>query len=351
MKVISDDAVKRFLSHAITSESLQRDFFPALANALSQYARNPHEIVPPRIVRPSARPQCDNVHLFMPCIGPESLGIKMVTGGPHNSSTGKGFQGCVVVLDEDSGETLALVNAATLTAFRTALATCMGLITSIPPTTSILPEMTVFGAGPQAYWHVRLALVLYPDRIKTVNVASRSIKSAKALCVTLEKEWPGVQFKDYQYAALELQARASNSSIIFGCAPTTEPVLISPHINRDPQWAKFIGLVGSYKPDMVELDPTVVQQEFRDAHVKIIVDAKEHVLLEAGELIQSDTKEDSLVGLAEFYKGDYDSSMKLKTSSNITLQKIVGLSIMDVAIAKTIVGMIGEGHGVQLVDF
>ncbi|RKP32008.1 hypothetical protein METBISCDRAFT_21914 [Metschnikowia bicuspidata] len=70
------------------------------------------------------------MHLFIPCILPSNVGLKLVSGGPTNVERGLGFQGVVDFLDEFSGEVRAGLNAKIFTAFRTALAssTALGVI-------------------------------------------------------------------------------------------------------------------------------------------------------------------------------------------------------------------------------
>ena len=96
----------------------------------------------------------------MPCISPDEVGLKVISGGPGNNSKGLGFQGCVLIMDEITGQLKAVINANNLTAFRTALASSLGL-TLIALNANILPELSAFGVGLQAYWHIKLALLLY----------------------------------------------------------------------------------------------------------------------------------------------------------------------------------------------
>ena len=80
-------------------------------------------------------------------------------------------------MDEITGQLKAVLNANNLTAFRTALASSLGLTKLIAPSNAnILPELSAFGVGLQAYWHIKLALLLYEGKIKEVNILNRTLK-------------------------------------------------------------------------------------------------------------------------------------------------------------------------------
>ena len=75
-----------------------------------------------------------------------------------------------------SGLPYAFLDAEELTAFRTALAS-----TIIFNRRSSVHSITVFGAGLQAKWHIRLALILRGSQIHHVDIINRSFTRAKAL--------------------------------------------------------------------------------------------------------------------------------------------------------------------------
>lgn len=344
MKVLSDKSVIETLNKTLTKQSILDTYQSTLLKSLKVFAKNPDGIVPARTVQQSNNPTSDTTHLFMPCIAPEEVGIKIVSGGEQNNKKGLGFQGGVLVLNEISGEVEGLVSANTLTAFRTALASTLGLTKVISLDDGpLLPGITVFGVGRQAYWHVKLALILYGDRVSTVNVVNRSLDNAVKFAHKIKEEF-NINTNAYlfQNPSTDMVKSIQQSSIIFGCLPTTESPIRKEYINPDPKYPKLIALIGSYKPHMIELDAGFITEEIKDK-VKIIVDSKEHTLHEAGELIQSGITKDGLVELTELYEDD----VKVTTCNNVTLQKLVGLSIMDISIAKKLLDL-GE---VAEIDF
>ncbi|SGZ52860.1 CIC11C00000000005 [Sungouiella intermedia] len=333
MKVVSDRQVVEHLLATLNKESIVNDYQPALLSALSNYEKDP-SVSPERTVQLSNTPGSDTTHLFMPCIAPHGVGVKVVSGGPTNGSKGLGFQGCAVILDEYTGELLAIVNAKALTAFRTALASTFGLIKvfDVKESGVMLPELLVFGTGPQAFWHAVLAGRLYPQ-IKRINVVSRTLKSGENLAAEL------AQVLHQDVVALELtdkeqvRTHVRNSSIIFGCTPSTEGIILGDYIDDDPNKRKYISLIGSYKPHMIELNLEFIKQHFTGKKTKILVDSKSNTLSEAGELIQGEIGKDQLASLLELMTGEVDIGDCI-TETGVVVLKIVGLLIMDIAMAK-----------------
>lgn len=333
MKIISDAQVVKHLLGTLSKESIITEYQPVLVAALREYEIN-SAIAPERTVSVSNTPGSDTTHLFMPCIAPHGVGLKVISGGPTNARKGLGFQGCLIILDEYSGELQAVVNAKSLTAFRTALASSVGLVHVFSPSkeTEMLPEVLVFGAGPQAYWHVVLASRLYGDKILRFNIFSRSESSAKKVAEELKDVVPQPVF-GFALASETIASHTTNSSIIFGCTPSTEGIIKASFINTDPKITKFILLIGSYKPHMFELDLDFVRENYTNHPTKIFVDSKSHTLAEAGELIKCDIKRDQLVSLTEL---DEVKASEFTTEGGVVLQKLVGLLIMDICMSKLV---------------
>lgn len=333
MKVISDKQVISHLLSTLNQRTILSEYQPALLGALSNYELD-SEVSPERTVQLSKTPGSDTTHLFMPCIAPHVVGVKVISGGPTNGRKGLGFQGCLMILDEFTGELLAIVNAKALTAFRTGLASSLGLVTVFDPNTNVemLPELLVFGAGPQAYWHVVLAARLYPQ-IEQINVISRSAESGESLARQLRsvvvQNVTAIELGD----ETQVESHVSNSSVIFGCTPATEGIILGRYINSDPTKKKYMSLIGSYKPHMIELELEYIKQHYTKSNTKIIVDSKAHTLLEAGELIQGEIGEDQLVSLSALWRGEGNVG-ECVTGTGVVLLKIVGLLIMDIAMAK-----------------
>ena len=109
-------------------------------------------------------------------------------------------------------------------------------------------------------------------------------------------------------------------------------------MNKDAQKTKFISLIGSYKPHMIELDLDFINKFYSGQETKVIVDSKSHCLAESGELIQGKISEPQLVSITEFHhdsEKDQQSTLReVRSDSGVILQKLVGLSVMDIVVAK-----------------
>jgi len=94
------------------------------------------------------------------------------------------IRGSLTLLDR-LGNTTGLINAEEVTAFRTALASTMLL-----KKRQSVHDLTVFGAGKQAYWHIRLAMLLRPDEIHHLNIITRNFESARKCIMKLYNPMP-----------------------------------------------------------------------------------------------------------------------------------------------------------------
>ncbi|PSK35978.1 hypothetical protein B9Z65_5793 [Elsinoe australis] len=311
-------------------------------------------------------------------------------------------RGSLTLLDEQ-GTPTALINAEELTAFRTALAT-----NALLKKRQSVHDVTVFGAGKQAYWHVRLAMLLRGDEIHHMNIINRSFDRARELIMRLWNPLPGnenyenplghkyysktkssiitPQSPEYQ-RLLKEQVRSAN--VIFCTTPSTEPLFPASYLTNPGgrHKGRYIGLVGSYKPHTIEVHPDVLRaavaphNEHRHHHKHqkeggvIVVDSVEACLQEAGEVIQAKLKPDQVVELGELIMLRRDAEQRAKdrkdpsddakgvqvqeseglkewlTKGNV-IYKSVGLGLMDVVVGGELVRLAREmGIGTTIENF
>ncbi|KAF4990435.1 hypothetical protein F66182_16611 [Fusarium sp. NRRL 66182] len=84
-------------------------------------------------------------------------------------------RGTLTLVGQD-GLPIGLISAQDLTAFRTALTSLF-----VFNKRKHVKTITVFGAGRQAYWHIRLALLLRGPEVKRVYIINRSFDRAAKL--------------------------------------------------------------------------------------------------------------------------------------------------------------------------
>lgn len=175
--------------------------------------------------------------------------------------------------------------------------------------------ITAFGSGEQAYWHIRLALILRGSTIRHVNIINHSFSQS---CQQILKRfysvpasqkaregWTDANFgiltPGYgEFARLQReQVRAAD--VIFCCTPSQQAlfdhtILTSGEGRRK---GRLIVAIGSYRPDMLELPLELVHQAVRlhdNGHRHfhkhaveggvIVVDTLDGAMTEAGEIIQ-----------------------------------------------------------------
>jgi ornithine cyclodeaminase/alanine dehydrogenase-like protein (mu-crystallin family) len=229
-------------------------------------------------------------------------------------------QGALAIMGTD-GKPYGFVNAEEVTAFRTALASSL-LITRRRKVKTI----TVFGAGKQAYWHVRLALLLKGPTIKRVHFIVRDFNERSAgimktfvshsADIKQREGWFETTFDltSLQYVEIGriLKERLRKADIIMCTTPSTEPlfdhtILTNTEGRKRP---RLVIAIGSYKPHMVEVPPEVFSQAVKihgpghHFHKRaeeggvIVVDTIACVK-EAGELVQAGVKSKNTVELGE----------------------------------------------------
>jgi len=293
-------------------------------------------------------------------------------------------RGCLTLLDK-VGTPLGFINAEELTAFRTALAA-----TILFSRRSKVHSITVFGAGKQAYWHIRLALILRGPEIHHINIINRSFTTAEPLMREIYKseDWEDLRnsndklrFKvmspEYGEYTRLLKEQVRTADAIFCCTPSTSPLFPAEHLTNSEgrKKGRYISLIGSYKPHMVELHPDVLRQAVEPGHNHhhhrhadkggvVVVDSLEACLKEAGEVIQAGITPQQLVEIGELIMvkkaalkeiemgGEGEMGLKRWLDSGNVIYKSVGLGIMDLCVGEDLVFLARErGIGITVDNF
>ena len=297
------------------------------------------------------------------------------------------IRGSITLLDPQ-GRTTGLLNAEEVTAFRTALASSLLL-----PRRQSVDTLTVFGAGKQAHWHIRLALLLRGDEIKHLNVITRSFDSATKCLQRLYNPLPSdptyvntigelsdskteqsiITPSHVEYERL-LKEAVHDSNVIYCTVPSSTPLFPASYLTN-PEGRKkgrYIACIGSYQPHMVELDPDVLTDAVAPHHQHgrvhrrqkeggaVIVDTLSGCMREAGEIIQAGLRPDQLVEVGELImlKKERDSAdeevqgcaLQEKQFSGLkewiergnVIFKLVGLGLLDLVAGNEILRLAKE---------
>ncbi|KAL2883750.1 hypothetical protein SGCOL_000898 [Colletotrichum sp. CLE4] len=358
--VLSDNNVKQLFQGfgpedvALMSDVLTDAFLSYSVGPEAQY--QPHRAA---VVRPDG-----TTGLFMPATMEGGMSVKVVGLPPPNSAVSD--LRCVLTICDGTGKAVGIINAEELTAFRTSLGSIL-LYRYRKATANII----VFGAGKQALWHLRLALVLRGKDIKTITIVNRSKERPAKLIERLQvmSKASGVGNTDSVTFTVieatpdtapgnsELRTAVEGSDVIFCTTPSTQRIFPADWLTSERGSAKtrYISAIGSYKLNMKELDPDFLRAVVEtplgsftsaDGGAKkdgvIFVDSREACFLEAGELVEAKIPAEKIVEVGEFTdtlrKADETEAKLLREwlEKGLVVYKSVGIGIMDLSLGKVI---------------
>lgn len=251
---------------------------------------------------------------------PAALGVKVVSVFPGNSARGLDtHQGAVLALDPGTGQVLAILEAGAVTAIRTAAVSAVATDLLATPDAG---DLALLGAGAEARTH--LAAMAAVRTLRRVRVWSRSTERARAFARSADV--PGIPSIEVMPSA---EAAVRDASIICTLTASSTPVLAGAWLAP----GAHLNAVGAHTPDTRELDTDAV------TGARIVVDARESALAEAGDLLIPITEgrlrpADIHAELGEVITG---ARTGRASSTEITLFKSLGLGIEDVAAARHVV--------------
>lgn len=323
-KYLSDEAVRSYFLQLPSSGFISH--LQSLENGLIKYSSNP-SIVPLRTK--VATPNGKTIHFFMPVVDDEYCGVKTLG---YNVSYGLGFVGSINVIDPETGLLKGVVDAKELTGIRTALTSNIGLYANQSHMKELSEvNVTVFGSGLQAFWHVLACAKIFPHiNFKIVVVYRSNLLDIEDLRNHCKNIMDVVQIKNSDPRLADV---CDDSHIIYGTVPSSSPGILKRYFSENsPVKFTYISIIGSYQPHMHECDTDLISL-FQQQGKKIIVDSKSDSLIESGELIDANVNESQLIEVGQLSSETQNLGVKIG-SRTLILAKIVGLAIMDVATSK-----------------
>ncbi|KAG9193158.1 mannosyltransferase [Alternaria panax] len=357
--VLSDADIQTLL-HNISQADVQ-NLVSALNQALTQYSCNnelsyqPHRA---NVTRPNGQ-----VSLFMPATTPSSIGVKIVGVAPSQTpppgEKPKPALRSVLTICDELGQAVGVLNAAELTAFRTALGSM--LLYRYRKKTE---NMIVFGAGKQAEWHIRLAILLRGDDIQKITVINRSSARAKDLVGSLAYSKIGSHIKMEVFGDDKdaLEGLITEADVMFCTTPSTSPLFPASYLTSDSGLGKsrFISAIGSYRLDMQEIDPELLKYITNPSgpfasqvhQASVTVDSIQGCMDEAGELVAAGLRAEQMLEAGKLDELGKDVGFQKWLEEGFVVYKSVGVGIMDIAIGKALMDLAAEkGVGVRLDSF
>ena len=253
------------------------------------------------------------------------IGIKMITMFPDNTTrlSKPGISGVYLLLSSDSGEPVALLDAPTLTVWRTAGASALASRYLSRPDAS---RMVLVGAGALGEYLINAHASVRP--ISHVAIWNRTPRNAEALAAKFAGSRINVS------VTTDLEAAIRDADIISTATISSTPVVKG-------AWLKqgcHLDCVGAYKPDMRESDDDCVRR------AKLWVDTRIGGLNEAGDVViplKAGVITEAHI-LGDLYELSRGTAPQRASPDDITMFKSVGASIEDLAAAVAVWELIGN---------
>lgn len=246
---------------------------------------------------------------------PSALGVKVVAVYPDNPSRGlSSHTGVVLLFDPATGLPAAVVDAAAVTALRTAAATAVA--------TRVLARadadtLAILGTGEQAVAHLRAMLALRPMQVRLWG------RTAQKAATVAEQEGASLGVDIAVSGSVEAAVRGAG--IVCATTSATEPILEG----RRVEPGTHVNLVGSSTPAFREADDELV------AMSRFIADYLPSALAQAGEFLHAKqagrVDDDHIVGeIGQVLNG----AIPGRTSDDeVTVYKSLGVAAQDLVVA------------------
>jgi len=264
--------------------------------------------------------------------GDDVLGVKLLTVFPGNAAHGEeSHQGAVLLFEAERGRPLALLDASSITAIRTAAVSALA--------TRLLAredagDLALLGTGVQARTH--LAALREVRSLRRVRVWSRRPESARRFAAA-----ESARFGLPVEPAASAREAVAGADLICTVSAAVEPILLGEHIAP----GAHVNAVGACTPNARELDTAAV------VRARLYVDRRESALHEPGEILtplrEGAITEDHILGeIGELLIGTAEGR---RDPSDITLFESLGLTVEDLASARHIYRKaLQQGRGISL---
>lgn len=245
---------------------------------------------------------------LMPAVYRDVLGAKLVTVFPQNAGKNADtHQGVIQLFERATGTPLAVLDARSITAWRTAAASALATRELAKPDAN---SLAILGSGVQAWTHWEMLRRV--RNFDEVRIWSRTPENAQRLAREISLNATNV-------SVLSAEKAVRGADVIATVTHSSEPVLqgewLTPgaHVNA-------VGAVGLHAR---ELDDTAMRQS------AIVVESVEAAIKESGEIAHA-----NVPIYAEL--GQILSREKPKPNGRNSIYKSLGVAVEDVAAARMI---------------
>lgn len=246
---------------------------------------------------------------IMPAAAEDGMGAKLVCFFPKNAGTNVPTHLAMIMLFEPAtGQPLAFLDGRLITEMRTAAVSAAVTKYLAPESTEVL---ALLGSGVQAQAH--LQALRHVCQFKEVRVWSRTPDRAQRFAAL------------HGAKAMDIEPAVRGADVIVTATNALEPFLKGGWLKR----GAHVNAVGSPRPTWRELDDDAM-------HNTLIVDSREAVLRESGDVILS--KASIFAEAGEIFAGS-----KMPERAATTVFKSVGIAVEDIAAARLVYDAIEGG--------
>jgi ornithine cyclodeaminase/alanine dehydrogenase-like protein (mu-crystallin family) len=247
---------------------------------------------------------------------PECFGVKLVSLMPRNKPPlYSSHLGVVLLFEAEHGQPVALLDAAEITAIRTAAASAVATRLLARPDAG---DLALLGAGEQARSHLQAMLAV--RTLRRVRVWARDAAKAAAFA-----EAEGSRHSILIEPAATVREAVAGADIVCTLSKAREPILLGEWLGA----GVHLNVVGSSVATTAEIDtPAVVKSRF-------FVDYRDSTVHEGGEYLRAlraaAIKPEHILGeIGEVANG---TKAGRRSPADVTLYKSLGIAPQDLASA------------------
>jgi len=265
---------------------------------------------------------------------PECFGVKLVSIMPRNKPPQySSHLGLVLLFESEHGQPVALVDAAEITAIRTAAASALATRLLARPDAG---DLTLLGAGEQARSHLEAMLAVRV--LRRIRVWARDAAKAVAFADT-EGAKHGIAIEP----VAAVREAVTGADIVCTLTKAREPILLGEWLAA----GMHLNVVGSSVASAAEIDTAAVVKS------RFFVDRRDSTIHEGGEYLRAlregAIQPDHILGeIGEVANG---SMVGRRSASDVTLYKSLGIAPQDLASAYHVLEKARTCGAGQVIDF
>jgi ornithine cyclodeaminase len=264
--------------------------------------------------------------LFMPSIGADGVGVKVVTHNPRNSLTGNPLiHGMYVLFDRATLAPLAVLDGTALTTLRTPAVSVAAVRPALQRFQNPL-RVVIFGLGPQGIGHL--------DALLDVAARNGDIPAPGTVTYVARSDvrgrLPHREGVDVRHAPAGSDAmiEALKAATVVVCATSARTPLFNSSMLREDA---VVMAVGSHHPDAYEVDTALCGRAL------VIAEDLETAMRECGEIVQASRagvlSRNDIITLADVVSGVAHRYMR----AGRVFFKGSGMAWEDLVVARAIV--------------